>query len=956
MQEQPYISLEKHHQYNQSCHTIHTCLDLIETHSPYLSRLAQKHPELIDQLVNSEHAKMKEQIESLAQDIIVATSFINEGAALPKEEELKRHLRIQKTKIALILAIAEIGNILHVSETTRYISLFAEKATQQALAYSLLASQARKTITFASVETSGVFILGMGKLGAHDLNYSSDIDIIILYDPEHMEYKGNKSLQDAMNEISRTVVNIMHERTPDGYVFRTDLRLRPDPASTPPAITIRAATNYYETVGQNWERAAMTKARIIAGDDKTGHAFLNAIHPFMWRRSLDFSAISDILSIKRQMNQGDADDIQLEEHNVKTGYGGIREIEFLAQLHQLIWGGRQRELQIKNTVQIINSLVQLSHLDKGDAEILCQDYFFLRLVEHRLQMIDDQQTHILPNDAEGLKELADFMHYSDAETFKKILLATLQRVHKSYTDAFDDESPLSNKDYGNLVFTGVEHDAPTLKTLSNMGFKQPHIVSTAIQDWHKGNRRCTRSSRPRTLLTELTPQILLALSNTINPDDAFKRFDNFLIALPVGVQIFSLFISNPELITLIARIMGSAPALGDALSREPYLLEAVLTGDFYGELQTYDELSHQLESELQYLSSEESKINAIHRFKREKEFQSGIQLLDSMITVEKTGEFLTNIADIALKQVFIMVQSSFQERYGAINGTELVVIALGKMGSHELTYASDIDLIFTYIVADDSPNMSDGEKSLDISTYYNRLVQRYVGILTAQTKHGILYDIDTRLRPFGKDSALAINYEAFDNYYQNTAWVFERLALNRARIIISSKDKLVPLSQDIVNYIAHPLPHEYIAQAIKDMRIRIAASHADAKNPWNIKHHQGGLMDVDFIIQYLTMCHAADCPEIMGTNNAYERLHSLVSDKLITTKQYNTLCEARTFLTSLLFYLRLCGSGSISESDAPQGLKDILTKAHDMKDFDALKQRLLECEENIAKLCDSFQF
>lgn len=956
MQEQPYLSLEKSHQYKQECHSIHTALALIEAHSPYLHRLSHKHPDVIKALSSSKQGELRPMIMSLADEIMHKTELITSDTPLPDEQKLSSHLRICKARIALLLAIAEITNILHVSETARYLSIFAEKVTQQALHYSLRALKTKKLIDFAHVETSGIFILGMGKLGSRDLNYSSDIDVIILYEPSRITYIGNKSLQDAMNMIAHNIVSMLNERTEEGYVFRTDLRLRPDPASTPPSIKVSAATAYYETVGQNWERAAMTKARIIAGDKETGEHFLATIKPFMWRKSLDFSAISDILSIKRQMNQGDSEHITLAGHNVKTGYGGIREIEFLAQLHQLIWGGKQRELQIKNTIQIVKALAQLEHISQEDAEQLTKNYYFLRLVEHRLQMANDQQTHSLPNDDEGLNQLAHFMHYEDAKIFKKTLCSTLKHVHDVYNNAFNDETSLSAGELGNLVFTGVEHDSPTLRTLEGMGFQHPKNISSAIQDWHKGNRRCTRSSRPRTLLTELTPQILSALSDTINPDGAFKRFDVFLSALPSGVQLFSLFISNPELIILISRIMGSAPALGEALSREPHLLESVLTGDFYGDLQTPESLSKQLRVELSYLDSEDRMMEIIHRFKREKEFQVGIQLIDQMVSVETAGTFLTHVADIVLNEVYIIVKSIFEERYGVIENSELAVIALGKMGSHELTFASDIDLIFTYYYDNHTPTYSDGEKSLDAATYYNRLVQRFVGMLTAATRHGILYDIDTRLRPFGKDSALAVTTDALHTYYLETAWVFERLALNRARTVIGSAKISESLNKNIATYIAYPLPREHIAHAIKDMRKRIIASHKDSGNPWNIKHHPGGLMDVDFLIQYHTMCAAEKHPALASTNDAYIRLDLMLESNIINSQEHETLTQSRKLMTSLLFYLRLCGGGTLQEETAPQGLRNILSTAHNMDSFKELKDMLIKCEKKITTLCNNYGF
>ena len=468
--------------------------------------------------------------------------------------------------------LAEVAGAWSLEQQTAALSRFAEAALGAALRH-LLREAARKgliALTNADQpeQDSGLIVLGIGKLGGYELNYSSDIDLIILYDPAAARVSARDGVQSFFVRLTRDLVRILEAYTGDGYSFRTDLRLRPDPASTPLAMSVPAALAYYESVGQNWERAALIKARPVAGDGAAARRFLRELQPFIWRKNLDFAAIQDIHSIKRQINaHRGGGRIAVEGHDIKTGRGGIREIEFFAQTQQLIWGGRLPELRVGPTCEALRRLAGAGRIDPAAAAQLIDDYRFLRRLEHRLQMVDDAQTHALPSDRAGIERIAVFLGYSDTEAFVADLRAHLASVERHYAELFEQAPTLAGP--GNLVFTGADDDRETLRTLSQLGFAEPATVSALVRSWHHGRLRATRSQRAREILTELVPELLRIFGATPHPDAALRRFDQFLSHLPAGVQLFSLFHANPRPSGARRRDHGGGSAVGRALGAAP---------------------------------------------------------------------------------------------------------------------------------------------------------------------------------------------------------------------------------------------------------------------------------------------------------------------------------------------------------------------------------------------------
>lgn len=909
-------------------------------HSSYLSRLLFLYPEVL------------KDFEELGADACLAGLMGMCDEKLPEDAmALMVPLRVLKGKVALLVALADIAGVWDLAQVTGALSVLAERALTRVVDTLLAVAEKRGEIMLAdsarpSVE-SGVIVLGMGKLGGVELNYSSDIDLILFYEPGRLGYKGRHTEQHFMNKVAHDIVTLMQERNAQGYVFRTDLRLRPDPASTPPAVTTEAALHYYESVGQNWERAAMIKARPVAGDVAAGERFLKGIAPFMWRRSLDFATINDIHSIKRQMDSLGSKTIAVPGHNIKLGKGGIREIEFFTQIHQLIWGGREKVLRSRATCETLTRLTEYGLVDAGDEQLLLEAYDFYRKLEHRLQMVADEQTHSMPDTPEGVDQMARFMGFETTGAFEKVLLGYLGRVHELYASSFKSAATEGVKelgDSGNLVFTGTVHDPDTLKTLAGMGYHATETISEIVMGWHHGSRRATRTKRARELLTELMPLLLKRLSETANPDAAFLRFNEFLEHLPSGVQLFSLFSANPQLLGLISDIMGSAPTLADSLSKSPEMLDSVLYADFYGPLPSPGYLMHQLTDSMQNLEGFDDQMDGLRRFRNEKQFQAGVQLLKHMITAEQAGVFLSHLADVTLQKALDIVTHEFVQVYGVIPGGRFAVMSLGRLGSREITFGSDIDLVFVYDVPDFEA-VSDGSKPFSASVYYNRLAQRLLNALTALGRDGRLYEVDTRLRPSGKQGLLAVSFSALQHYFADMAWTFEFMALCKARPNLGELSLRVELQQFILATLGRSRDKEVLRRDIVDMRERIDKEHG-TKNPWDIKYVRGGLMDMDFLAQYLLLLHAPQTP-YLRTGSAGDTFRWLYSQGKMGAEQTELLTAYLQFLNCIFNMLRLCSERNYDMAGAPQGLRKLLVDAVGEVDFESLSRRLIEVEQSV---------
>ncbi|CAO3414938.1 bifunctional [glutamine synthetase] adenylyltransferase/[glutamine synthetase]-adenylyl-L-tyrosine phosphorylase [Azospirillum endophyticum] len=792
-------------------------------------------------------------------------------------DRLMAGLRIAKRRAALLIALADIVGAWPLFRVTGALSELAETGVQLAANFLLRRAGEAGTLTLPDPQRpwvgSGLIVLGMGKLGGRELNYSSDIDLIVLYDDAVVQTPQPDNLARTFIRLARDLVRIMDERTKDGYVFRTDLRLRPDPGATPLAVSVSAAEIYYGSVGQNWERAAMIKARPIAGDPEAGASFIRFLEPFVWRRNLDFAAIQDIHSIKRQINAHKGHrEVTVNGHDIKVGRGGIREIEFFAQTQQLIFGGRDPRVRIAPTLMANEALREVGRVPPQTVEELAAAYHFLRRVEHRIQMIDDQQTHRIPADDAGVAHLATFLGYGDPADFRAELLATLGQVEDRYAELFEEAPSLSGP--GNLVFTGTDPDPGTVETLAGMGFADPARVISVVSAWHRGRYRATRSGRARELLTELTPALLSALAKTPAPDSALMNFDDFLGKLPAGVGLFSLFVANPWLLELVAEIMGIAPQMAHTLSRNPSLLDAVLSPDFFDPLPgKADGLADDHARVMAPARDFEDALTLSRRWTNDQRFRAGVHILRGITDGDRCGAFLADLADLVVPDLARRVEEEFAQRHGRIPGGAWVVVAMGKLGSRQLTVTSDIDLIVIYDVAPgdgqhpSGPLLSDGAKPLSPNEYYIKLTQRLTNAITAPMGDGRLYEVDMRLRPSGNAGPLATSLDAFVKYQATDAWTWEHMALTRARVIGGDAGLAGRVSAAIREVLTSPRDADRLLWDVADMRRRIEKEFGTT-NVWNVKYARGGLIDIEFIAQYLQLRFGQERPDILHIGTA----------------------------------------------------------------------------------------
>jgi glutamate-ammonia-ligase adenylyltransferase len=858
--------------------------------SPFLTGVAAREWEFLTRLV--QHGA-----DPLFDEIIAGVKRApNDGE---NRAALMRELRIARRRVALTAAVADFAGAWDLEPQMLALTGFAEAAIDAALRHLLRTEQGTPFPPDANPEDSGLIVLGMGKLGGGELNYSSDIDLILLYDPARAPQSDRDALHGFYNRLARELVRILDERTGDGYVFRTDLRLRPDPRSTPLVMSVAAAFGYYESVGQNWERAALIKARPVAGDRIAGAGFLAELQPYIWRRHLDFAAIADIHSIKRQIQaHRGGGRIAVYGHDIKLGRGGIREIEFFAQTQQLIWGGRRRVLRVGATCEALRRLAAAGQIDEEARDTLTASYRFLRRVEHRLQMVDDAQTHRLPADAEGIARLAAFLGYADDDTFTAELVAVLATVERHYAELFEEAPTLAGP--GNLVFTGADDDPETIETLARMGFADPSTVAGMVRDWHHGRMRATRSQRAREILTELVPELLRTFSVTAAPDLALRRFDEFLSRLPAGVQLFSLFHANPGLLQLVADIMAEMPRLADDLARRPALLEAVLSADFLAPLPDQAGLAADLDNVLAGARHFEETLDLARRWANERRFQVGIQLFRRNLDGAATGPVLADIAETVLGAMAPLVAADFARQHGTVPGGEFAVVAMGRLGSREMSFASDLDLILIYDAPEDS-DQSDGPRPLAITTYYARLTQRLIAAITAPTAEGKLYEVDMRLRPSGASGPIASRLDAFARYQREAAWTWEHMALTRARSLSGGAALRHRIEAALAAALAIPRDPGRLVADVAEMRERIAAEHPHPA-ALDLRNRRGGLVDIEFTAQYLMLREAAQSPQVLRRDTG-EALAALHEAGALTPQAWQVLGDALALIRQLRAWL-----------------------------------------------------
>ncbi len=747
--------------------------------------------------------------------------------ALP---DLSSRLRRAKRRIGLLAAVADLGGVWRLDQVTGALTDLADRATDVALR-ALVAEEIRRGklpgATPADAQTgAGMVVLAMGKMGARELNYSSDIDLICLFDETRFTSDDYHEARAAFIRVTRKLCGLLSDHTAEGYVFRTDLRLRPDPSVTPVCLSMDAAERYYESLGRTWERAAYIKARPCAGDLAAGARFLETLRPFVWRRHLDYAAIQDAhdMRLKIKAHKGLGGALTLEGHDIKLGQGGIREIEFFTQTRQLIAGGRDPDLRSPRTVEGLAALAAKGWLPRDVADKLSAHYTAHREIEHRLQMVQDAQTQKMPTSPDGFDRIARFMGVADTAEFRAHLKARLADVASLTEGFFAPESP----------------SAP-----------EPDLSEAAqelIAGWH--SYAALRSGRAKEIFKRVRPVILNKLQDAADPDAALIQFDRFLGGLPAGVQLFSLFEANPQLIALIVDICATAPRLASYLSRNAAVLDAVIGGAFFAPWPGTAALQHELADRLALIDDYERQLDAARIWAREWHFRIGVHHLRGLVDAFEAAAEYAALAEAALGALWPVVQAEFARKHGAPPGQGAVVLGMGSLGAGRLNAASDLDLIVIYEA--DHDDMSDGPRPLDARSYYARLTKAFLTAISAPTAEGRLYEVDMRLRPSGRQGPVATSMAAFQQYQRDEAWTWEHLALTRARRVAGS----VALGERLEAFrralLAEKSGGATVAQDVADMRARLAEAKP-AHGLWDAKAGPGRLMDIELIAQFCAL-------------------------------------------------------------------------------------------------------
>ena len=882
----------------------------------------------------------------------IATSLDLPRTNQETADDLMRLLRRARQAVALLVALADLGGVWTLEDVTEALTAFAEAAARCCVRF-LLREGVRTGKLHPQVEGRqeeagcGLVVLALGKAGGRELNYSSDIDLVMLFDPQASRLAKQTVPSQFFVRLTQTLVRLMQERTADGYVLRVDLRLRPDPASTAVAIGLPSAFSYYESYGQNWERAAFIKARPIAGDIGLGERFLADLGPFIWRKYFDYAAIADIHAMKRQIHavRGQAD-VAVEGHNIKLGRGGIREIEFFVQTQQLIFGGRRPNLRGAQTLGMLAALEADGWIGPEPVAELSAAYRFLRTVEHRLQMVADEQTQRLPVDTADLERFARFTGFANRDAFAEELTGHLRRVEAHYARLFE-HAPGLDTAAGSLVFTGTSDDPDTIETLRALGFSRPEVAAETIRGWHFGRRAAVQSARAREVLTELVPGLLDAFASSGDPDAALATTDTMLGRLPAAIELFSLLRSNGSLRNLFADIVGSAPRLAVTIAARPHVLDAAIDPAMLGRAGDERAIAARVHGVLDAAPTTEAFLDRAREIAQEETFLIGVRLLSGTDEPRRAGEALSALAVALVKTTLDRCLADFAAEHGTISGGACMVLAMGKLGSREMTMTSDLDLIVIYRF-DPEAGESDGRRPLDGARYYTRVTQRLISALTAPTRRGRLYDVDVRLRPSGRQGPLAVQLSAFQHYQANDAQTWEHMALTRARGIAGDPALRAEVEAVIDATLAAPRDVARLRDDVAAMRALVAREKGDG-GVWDMKLAPGGLLDIEFIAQYLALRFRLEQPTL-SARNPVDLIQEAASLGVLAAADALLLRDAYRLQAAVAQFTRLTVEGPFDPAKAGAGVLRRLTGAANQPDLSALRSALAELRVDVRAL------
>ncbi len=871
-------------------------------HSPFLKLQLDRFPEIAEEL---EAGRAERAIGRAA-------------SAGDRADDVAASLRRERGALAAALAVADLAGAIPLEGLMEALADLADRALQRALA----AVFAERTPDHAP---TGFAVIALGKHGSRELNYSSDVDLVFLFDPATLPLKPREEPGQGALRIGNRLVELLQKRDAEGYVFRVDLRLRPSPEVTPIVLPVDAAISYYESSALPWERAAFIRARQVAGDERLGRYFLDALHPFVWRRSLDFGAIGEVQAITRRIrdhySQGQ---IFGPGFDVKRGRGGIREIEFFAQIHQLIHGGREPALRAPATLDALAALKAAGRIDPEAADDLAGAYRLLRTVEHRLQMVDDRQTHALPAEAGALDNVAR-LHGLDSG--------------KALLDLLEEPVARCGELYDGLAGHGEERiplNPEALEShLRNAGFDDPVSARLRIEGWRGGKARSLRTAAAGEAFEAMLPVLIEAFGRAPDPMRAMNRFDDVVTRLPSGVNFYRLLEARPGLTEHLGIILSHAPALAEQLGRRPQLLDGLIDASAFAPAGPVEALVADFSRSEREGEDYQLVLDRVRRRVNERRFALGVQLIVAHSDPIEAAEGYSRVAEGAINVLARATIAEFEARHGRVPGSELLIMGLGRLGGEALTHASDLDLVYLFSGTHEAE--SDGPRPLRATDYFNRLAPRVTAALSVPTASGPLYDVDTRLRPSGIDGMLAVSLESFERYQGEQAWTWEHMALTRARPVFGSKAGRAALQAVIDATLGKKRdPARLVADAVA-MRAEMA-SHKAARGRFDIKLGAGGLVDLEFAVHTLQLKH-----NIGLHPHLEDALQELVAAGLVSEE----IDPALRLLTRMLVMFRLVSPQS---DEPPDETKPLVAAACGLPDWNALLAAHDAARQRVAKL------
>jgi len=876
-------------------------------HAPFLARSLERQPELAELLAEG--------------DSVQALDWARARGA---HDDAAIALRRERLAIATVVAIGDLAGAYSLDRVVDELTGFADRALDRAI---------RAAIAERTDEDSpaGFIALALGKQGAGELNYSSDIDPILLYDPDTLPRRSGDDPGDAAQRYARRIVKLLSENTGEGYVLRVDLRLRPASEISPLAVPRASALSHYQSAALAWERAAFTRARAAAGDVESGEAFLEAIRPFIWRSHLDFGAVEEIRALTARIRDNHDGPTQPGPgFDVKRGRGGIREIEFFAQTHQLIHGGRDPSLRVKRTRSALDALAEAGRIDADQAQVLGETYDQLRTIEHRLQMVNDRQTHKLPV-GDALDGVAQLHGMKDGAAL---------------IEALSELTARSGSIYDGLIGARASYPAPLpeptafSERLAQFGFDDPDRLANRIEGWRDGRFQSVRSPQALDAFDRLLPALLEAMAASDDPMRAITRWEGILERAPSAIALFRLLSAKPALLDRLVGALTLAPMLADELGRRPELLDTLLDLRQLTFPVSVPDLVHRME-EGAARDDYEAQLDCIRRVTGEERLALGIQLIEADYPPQSIAQALSATAEAAIAVAVKAAEAEFVRVHGRIAGSELVVLGLGRLGGGAITHASDLDMI--YLFTGDYSAESDGRRPLGGTLYFNRLATRVSAALSVPTAQGPLYDVDTRLRPQGNQGPLAVSVEAFAKYQRQSAWTWEHMALSRARVIVGSVQARSELSDVMADVLRRERNVDELRDAVLTMRSEMA-KHKPMRAELDVKLMRGGLVDVEFLVHYLQLREgsrlAEDQPRALGP-----RLEIAVGSLVDAGLLPSDFEHAHNLLTDLLVAGRLLAPDGV---EPPPAAATALARACGRESYPELRQDLAFARKSVA--------